>query len=340
MKPIEFRFCFSALGTLLLTAALVGGGGCASNQQCTSAQANAQAFGDVPKTVQKTAPPLPEPQDDPPLDDTNPSVLVYEEAFGYFAAVPNTAQPLPELLSAQDYEQSLGDVPTAPNMATALPEPPGSPPGSQESIEDPLAPVNEKSFNVNQGIDEHAFHPIVNVWIKITTPAVRKCISRFFDNTGVVPRFTNALLQLRFKWAGTELARFGLNSTIGIAGLFDPADKWFGLKEHDNSFDMTLARYGIGGGWYLMPPVGEPFDVRKAIGSAVDGLMNPMNYLVPGSALVFSRLAHGVEALNSRAESQGVIDDLHRFSIDEYGAVQDAFTQQQKKKEETVRNSE
>lgn len=313
MKPIEFRFCLAGLAMLLL-AAVIGGAGCASNQQHPIAQGDAQNFGDVPTTVSDASLPLPEPQGDP--------------------------SPNEQIQTAQDYQQVFGDVRSIPNAAPPLPEPPSNPSANQDTIKDPLEPVNEKSFNVNQHLDEHAFHPVVKVWLKITTASERKCLSRFFDNAGVVPRFTNALLQLRFKWAGTELARFGLNSTVGIGGLFDPANKWFGLKEHDNSFDMTLARYGIGRGWYLMPPVGEPFDVRKAIGSAVDGLMNPMNYLVPGSALVFSRLAHGVEALNSRAESQTVIEDLHRFSIDEYGAMQDAFTQQQKGKEEAIRNPE
>lgn len=315
MKPIEVRSSLLALGTLLLSALLIGGVGCASNQERPSAQAYEQAFGDVPMTVPNTAPAPLEPQGD---------------------TLSNREQP-----SAQDYAQVFSDVPkSVPNTSSPLPQPQGDPPESQEMVKDPLEPVNEKSFQVNQGLDEHAFHPIVDVWVKITTPPERKCINRFFDNAAVVPRFTNALLQLRFKWAGTELARFGLNSTIGIAGLFDPADTWFGLKEHDNSFDMTLARYGIGRGWYLMPPVGEPFDIRKATGSLVDGLMNPMNYLVPGSAMVFSRLAHGIEALNSRAESQDLINDLHRFSIDEYGAVQDAFAQQQKRKEEAMHNPE
>lgn len=240
-----------------------------------------------------------------------------------------------------NYEELRGDVPnTLANAAPLVPEPVDDLPGDQETIKDPLEPVNEKSFRVNQGVDEHAFQPITNVWIKITTRPARKCISRFFDNADVVPRFTNAVFQLRFKWAGTELARFGINSTIGIAGLFDPADKWFGLKEHDNSFAMTLARYGIGQGWYLMPPVGEPFDIRKAIGAAVDSLMDPMNYLLPGSGIIYTRLAHAIEALNSRAESESAIEDLHRFSIDEYGAMQDAYVQQQKHNEDAVRNPE
>ena len=245
-------------------------------------------------------------------------------------------------LYARNYEKLRGDVPstTLPNAMPPVAEPRDDLPGDQETIKDPLEPVNEKSFNLNQGLDQHAFQPIVSVWLKITPAPARKCITRFFNNADVVPRFTNAVFQLRFKWAGTELARFGINSTIGIAGLFDPADKWFGLKEHDNSFAMTLARYGIGQGWYLMPPVGEPFDVRKAIGAAVDSLMNPMNYLLPGSGLIYERLADAIEAVNSRAESESAIEDLHRFSIDEYGAMQDAYVQQQRHKENALRNPE
>lgn len=229
---------------------------------------------------------------------------------------------------------------TVANPELPIPDAQDEPLENPETIKDPLEPVNEKAFNVNQSLDQHAFRPVVNVWIKVVPSPARRCVSRVFENAGVFPRFSNALFQLRFKWAGTELARFGINSTIGIAGMFDPADKWFGLKEHDNNFAMTLARYGIGQGWYLMPPVGKPFDVRKAIGSTVDGLMNPMNYLIPGSGLIYSRVAHGIEATNSRAESETVINDLHRFSIDEYGAVQDAYVQQQKRKEDAVRNPE
>lgn len=240
-----------------------------------------------------------------------------------------------------NYEELRGDVPNAaPLAAPQVAEPLDDRPVDQGTIEDPLEPVTEKSLDLNQGVDEPAFQPITNIWSKVTTAPERKCISRFFDNVDVVPRFTNAVFQLHFSWAGTELARFGINSTIGIAGLFDPADKWFGLKEHKNTFAMTLARYGIGQGWYLMTPVGEPFDIRTAIGAVVDSLMNPMNYLLPGSGIIYARLAHAIEELNRRADSQGAIDDLHRFSIDEYAAMQDAYDQQQKPKEDAVRNPE
>ena len=209
-------------------------------------------------------------------------------------------------------------------------------PGRYQTIADPLAPVNEKSFSVNEKIDQRAFHPIANLWSRAVPKLAQDCIARFFDNTEVIPRFANAVFQLRLKWAGGELARFGINSTLGIAGLFDPAQAWFGLKEHDNSFSLTLARYGMMRGFYLMPPVGGPIDARDVIGGLIDGMMSPLNYFVPGSVVFYKAAAHSLEGLNSRAQKQSELDDVDRFAIDKYGAVQDAYMQKQIERERAV----
>jgi phospholipid-binding lipoprotein MlaA len=201
-------------------------------------------------------------------------------------------------------------------------------------------PVNKRSFNVNQNLDQRAFHPLANLWSKAVPEPARECVGRFFDNAGVMPRFANALFQLRLKWAATELARFGINSTVGMAGLFDPADKWLGLKEHDNNFGLTLARYGVGRGFYIVPPAGRPFDARDVLGGLVDSLMNPLNYVVPGSATLYKAAAHGIEGLNSRAQKQQMLDDVDRFAIDKYGAVQDAYVQKQIQQEQAVKRGE
>ena len=209
-------------------------------------------------------------------------------------------------------------------------------PGRYQTIADPLAPVNEKSFSVNEKIDQRAVHPIANLWSRAVPKPAQDCITRFFDNTEVIPRFANALFQLRLKWAGGELARFGINSTLGIAGLFDPAQAWFGLKEHDNNFSLTLARYGMMRGFYLMPPIGGPIDAREVIGGLVDGMMSPLNYFVPGSVVFYKAAAHSLEGLNSRAQKQSELDDVDRFAIDKYGAVQDAYMQKQIERERAV----
>jgi MlaA lipoprotein len=134
---------------------------------------------------------------------------------------------------------------------------------------------------------------------------------------------------------GGELARFGINSTVGMAGLFDPADKWLGTKEHDNDFGKTITAWGMSGGWFVVMPVAGPVNVRNALGHFVDGAMNPMNYFVPGSAEIYTTMAHSIEGLNERAESldkfEGVplhSDKLYPVTLDSpdlYEAVRANF---------------
>jgi phospholipid-binding lipoprotein MlaA len=182
-----------------------------------------------------------------------------------------------------------------------------SPHSDQVSPPDPLAPVNRKVLDVNEKLDRTAVHPVASMWATVMPKPARHCISRFFDNAKFIPRFTNALFQLKMKDAGGELARFGINSTLGVAGLFDPADKWFGIKEHDNDFGTTLKVWGMPDGWFVMMPVGGPVNVRDTLGHFVDGAMNPMNYLVPASGELYETLAHSIDGLNDRS------NDLDKF---------------------------
>jgi phospholipid-binding lipoprotein MlaA len=271
------------------------------------------------------------------------------------AAPGQSATPAHSLVSAQNVAPER-DAISAKNVTTdedaaATGDEDASAPGGEDAaptgavsndqpIQDPLIPVNKRSFNVNQNLDQRAFHPLANLWSKAVPEPARECVGRFFDNAGVMPRFANALFQLRLRWAATELARFGINSTVGMAGLFDPADKWLGLKEHDNNFGLTLARYGVGRGFYIVPPAGRPFDARDVVGGLVDSLMNPLNYVVPGSATLYKAAAHGIEGLNSRAQKQQMLDDVDRFAIDKYGAVQDAYVQKQMQQEQAVKRGE
>jgi len=263
------------------------------------------------------------------------------------AAPGQSATPAHSLVSAQNVAPERNAIPaknpitdedaTAPGDEDAAPTAAVS---NDQPIQDPLIPVNKRSFNVNQNLDQRAFHPLANLWSKAVPEPARECLGRFFDNAGVMPRFANALFQLRLRWAATELARFGINSTVGMAGLFDPADKWLGLKEHDNNFGLTLARYGVARGFYIVPPAGRPFDARDVLGGLVDSLMNPLNYVVPGSATLYKAAAHGIEGLNSRAQKQQMLDDVDRFAIDKYGAVQDAYVQKQMQQEQAVKCGE
>ena len=208
--------------------------------------------------------------------------------------------------------------------------------GSSEERADPLEPFNQAMLTFNRKADDWVLHPVAAKWAYVMPQPARASVGRFFKNVGVIPRFANDLFQLQFTQGGTEVARFGINSTVGVAGLFDPADKWFGLKQEDNDFGLTLAKYGVGEGPYIVLPLLGPSTVRDALGRFADGAMNPVNYVVAG-ALLYEAAATAVAAVNARSENLGTFDDVDRYSIDLYGAVQDAYLQQRKQKENKVR---
>jgi len=182
-------------------------------------------------------------------------------------------------------------------------------------------------FVFNQKLDQWALKPLATGWTAITPKPMRQSIGNFFDNTDIIPRFANAVFQLRLKNASTELARFGVNTTVGVVGLFDPADKWLGLKEHRNDFGLTLARYGIHEGPYLVLPFFGPSTVRDAVGKVADAAMNPVHYLVPTSVVVYAAEAGAgvLEVVNYRALYAQFFSDIDRYSLDPYAAMQDGY---------------
>jgi phospholipid-binding lipoprotein MlaA len=154
-------------------------------------------------------------------------------------------------------------------------------PASSGTYADPLAPFNEKMFWFNLKVDKYVLRPVATGYADVLPEDVRRHIGNFWDNVGVIPRFANNLFQLKMAYAGEEVGRFFVNSTLGGVGFFDVADPWFGWKEHDQDFGLTLGHYGVNMGPYLVLPFYGPSSIRDAFGRAVDGSMNPMSYTLP-----------------------------------------------------------
>ena len=232
----------------------------------------------------------------------------------------------------------------APRGAAVTPDgsaAPQSPDAQLSSAEraDPFEPFNQAMFTFNRKADDWVLHPAAAGWAHVMPQPARAGVGRFFKNVGVIPRFANDLFQLQFAQAGTEVARFGINSTVGVAGLFDPADQWFGLEQQDNDFGLTLAKYGVGEGPYLVLPLLGPSTVRDALGGVADGAMNPVNYVVSG-ALPYEVAARAFAAINTRSENLDKFDNADRYAIDLYGAAQDAYLQRRQQAENRVRSGE
>lgn len=144
--------------------------------------------------------------------------------------------------------------------------------------QDSAEPISRAVYKFNEGFDYVFLRPFAWGYDKITPNGVRRSIGQFFQNLGEPRTVINDLLQGKGGDAGVASARFLINSTIGLAGLFDPAAHW-GLEHHKEDFGQTFGAWGIGTGSYWVLPFFGPTDNRDAIGLIFDAATNPVAWL-------------------------------------------------------------
>jgi len=198
-----------------------------------------------------------------------------------------------------------------------------------EQIEeyDPWEPYNEKIFDFNHNVfDRYVLKPVATTWDYLPDP-VQESLGNAFDNIGMPRRLVNNLLQAKFKGAGTELARFGINTTAGVVGLFDVAKK-VGLEKSDADTGQTLGIWGVGPGPYLILPLLPPLTARDAFGFLADTAMNPLNYFIPLAASFGSR---GGDTVNARSQNLELFESVEESTVDLYSAVRNAYLQRRQR---------
>ena len=194
---------------------------------------------------------------------------------------------------------------------------------------DPWEPFNEKMFEFNRRLDRYVLKPVAKAYNFITPDELQIMISNGFDNISFPPRFVNSVLQGKFKGAGREIARFLINSTAGVGGLFDPAKDVFGLVKSREDFGQTLGFYGVGPGPFLIVPLMEPMTVRDGIGKAVDAAMDPLAYYLP---FFWDRLGMKIgDTVNERALNLDLFQGFEESVIDLYSAVRHGYLQRREK---------
>ncbi len=207
---------------------------------------------------------------------------------------------------------------------------------AEESLEDTteayrpsrLESFNEKMCDFNFWLDEHMLRPVATAYDRILPNKAQRGLDRFFHNLGVVPRFANNLFQLKLAGASREASRFVLNTTLGGVGFFDVAGSWFDIEESNEDFGQTLGRYGVRPGPYLVLPFFGPSTVRDALGSAVDGAMDPMKYFLSSTEqLAIQSSTTAGQVVNERSLNLEVFEDVNRFALDLCSAVQDLYLQ-------------
>jgi len=188
---------------------------------------------------------------------------------------------------------------------------------------DPWESFNEKTFWFNRQVDRFVLKPAAKAYNAALPNLVRGGIANMFDNLDVTRRLVNNILQLRFDGAGRELARFVINSTVGVAGLFDVAGH-LDITKSDRDTGQTLGIYGIAHGPYLVLPFLPPLTVRDFFGFVADEAMYPLSYFIPIGANIGMT---AVETISDRAATidryQGVEDTV----VVLYGSVRDAYFQ-------------
>ncbi|MBT4488122.1 MAG: hypothetical protein HOK30_25495 [Rhodospirillaceae bacterium] len=190
-------------------------------------------------------------------------------------------------------------------------------------ISDPLEPMNRIIFAFNDTVDLILLRPIAIGYNAILPDVVIQSVRRFFLNLDAPVILANDLLQGDFRDAGVTVGRFGVNSTIGLMGLFDPAAR-FGWERHHADFGQTLHAYDVGAGPYLVLPLLGPVSTRGGVGKVTDIFFQPLTYLLT----TVQNLAIGAtRAVVRREELLNPLDELRENSVDYYTGLKAAFWQ-------------
>lgn len=193
-----------------------------------------------------------------------------------------------------------------------------------DDARDPLERVNRAIYKFNDRLDRTILKPVARGYRYVLPDPVEHSISRFFNNLFMPTVVVNDLLQAKFSQSAADSGRFMVNTTVGIAGLFDVA-RHMGLEPHDEDFGQTLAVWGVGEGPYLVLPVLGPRTLRDGAGLVVDLATHPVSY-IKDSADSWGMWLFGL--IDTRAGLLGVSSVLEQAAgQDEYLFVREAYRQ-------------
>jgi phospholipid-binding lipoprotein MlaA len=196
-------------------------------------------------------------------------------------------------------------------------------------IADPLSLWNTGMYHVNDKLYFWFLKPVAQGYAKIVPESGRILVNNFFENITTPIRFVNNLLQLKIKSAGTEIIRFAVNSSVGVAGLYDVAKTQGNIKIQDEDFGQTLGFYGVGHGFYIVWPFLGPSSLRDTVGRVGDRFLNPISYINPTETGIG---INAYDKVNNTSLKIGQYEDFKDAAIDPYIAIRDAYIQHRKSK--------
>lgn len=199
-----------------------------------------------------------------------------------------------------------------------------------EDPNDPLEPLNRSIYFVNSIIDAIVIKPLAIAYRLGFPEELRKGIGNALTNLGAPITFLNHLLQGQPSRAGNTLVRFGLNTTLGIGGLFDPAQE-MGFHTLETNFNETLGVWGVNTGPYIFLPIIGPSSFRGAVGLGVGYYTQPLNYAFrpQNHNQWVAYTITGIEVVHQRNLVLEAIDDLEATSLDMYASLRSIYFQKQ-----------
>ncbi len=210
------------------------------------------------------------------------------------------------------------------------------------STEECFEGTSRAVFKFNMALDDVILEPIAKGYNKLPSP-IKSGASNFTSNIGTLLSIPNNLLQGNFKQLGHSIGSFALNTTVGILGFLNPAEK-LGLKPHKEDVGQTLGSYGVGPGCYFVLPVLGPTTVRDSIGLLADTFIDPFAHVTIREHEMFGTSGNSLDyfsvkttgAVNFRADNDKNLESLEKTSIDLYSSFKSIYLQDRENK---VRNS-
>ena len=208
---------------------------------------------------------------------------------------------------------------------------------NSKPVKDCFEKLNRGSFALNQKLDKTLFKPVAKAY-RVLPSSVRTGTSNALTNLSSLITVPNNILQGDFKTAGVNTGRFVINTTVGILGIFNVAEK-IGFSEYEKEdYGQTLGVWGVGAGCYIVLPILGPSTIRDTAGSFINVLGGDAwyNASVHGNNEFLSKSQYittkALSAVNFRANNIDSLENLEKNSMDFYASVRSLYLQDRQQK--------
>jgi len=199
----------------------------------------------------------------------------------------------------------------------------------EQDMPDYIEPVNRAIFGFNQFADRNVLRPVAIAYRDNVPEQGREMVGNFLQNIASPITFANSIVQGDFEHSFVTFWRFFVNTTIGVGGLFDPAED-MGLPYRKEDFGQTLGTYGVGPGTYIVLPIIGPSSLRDTGGMVADYFFDPVTYIPTAFGSDYDYAPYIVDTarvIQGRTDALNVTDTVNSVSLDPYAFYRSGYAQ-------------